>query len=404
MRIVQINSVYGRGSTGRIAADIHQELRREGHESWVAYGRYSAEAEGVRRFGTNAEFLTHVAATLTLDDHGLWSKRATREMGAWLEELAPDVVHLHNLHGFYANHPLLFETLRRLDRPVVWTLHDCWTFTGHCAYFTAVGCEKWRTGCGRCPQKTAYPPSLLLDRSARNFRIKRETYGDLPGLTLVTPSAWLGDLAGESFLSSARRRVIPNDPLWSVFSPTASDWRTRHQLEDRFVVLAVANIWEERKGLAYLLELLPMLRADEKLVVVGRLPRGHRLPPEIMHVPATRDAGELAALYSAADVFVNPTLEDNYPTTNLEAAACGTVPVTFDTGGSGESALRGGGRVVAENTAAGLRRTIDALRDEGLQPLAPGTTRPARLAPDGPGMVAQYLDLYRERSGGRLSA
>lgn len=396
MRIVQINSVYGRGSTGRIAADIHRSARAAGHQSWVAYGRATADEENVQRFGNGVDFLTHVAATLTLDAHGLWSRRATRSLVSWLEEKQPDVVHLHNIHGFYANYPILFAGLRRLGRPVVWTLHDAWTFTGHCAYFTAVDCEKWRTGCGKCPQKLAYPPTLLLDGSARNFQLKQDAFADMPNLTLVSPSSWLVDLAGQSFLERADRRVIANDPAWAVFRPTASTWRTQHGLEDRFLILAVANIWEDRKGLRFVHELAPLLRDDETVVVVGRLGRGVHLPPRFVHVEATQDAAELAAIYSTADVFINPTLEDNYPTTNLEAAACGTIPVTFDTGGSGESAARGGGVVTREKSARALRETIDELRASGVRPLEPGTVRPARLQPGEASMADQYLALYDE--------
>lgn len=363
MRILQVNSVYGRGSTGRIVQSIGANLAANGDDSYVAYGRGAAtEENNLIRVGSGIDVARHGARSRVLDQHGLGSVRPTEELVNHIRDLQLDIIHLHNIHGYYLNYEVLFGYAKNAGTPVIWTLHDCWPFTGHCAYFTYAECDKWRTTCRVCPQSSLYPASIARDYSRENFRRKREAFTGHDNLTIVTPSRWLAALVRDSILQEYPTRVIQNDPDFGVFKPTQSDWKLRMGLVGRYLILGVAAHWEDRKGLRYLAGLAPNLRGDEVVIIVGKLPRGAKLPVGVVHIPATQDAGELAAIYTASDVLVNPTLEDNYPTTNLEAMACGTPVVTFDTGGSAETIARGKGRVVTQKSGPALREALDDLR------------------------------------------
>lgn len=342
MKVLQINSVCGRGSTGRIAADLADVLKAQGHACKIAYGRETVP-EKYRdiavRIGTDWDVRLHGVETRLFDTHGFGSRRATARFLDWVRDYDPDVIHLHNIHGYYLNAELLFAYLKRAGKPVVWTLHDCWAFTGHCAYFTAAGCEKWRTHCGGpCPQKREYPQCLGPGQSRRNFRRKRDSFTGVPSLTIVTPSHWLAGLVRESCLREYPVRVIPNGIDLQVFRPTGSDFRERHSLEGKKILLGVASVWDERKGLRDFVELSGMLDSRYQIVLVGLSEAQlQSLPPNILGIRKTADTKELAEIYSAADVFLNPTHEDNFPTTNLEALACGTPVITYRTGGSPEA-------------------------------------------------------------------
>lgn len=338
MKILQINSVCGVGSTGRIATDLYKVIEEAGHECVIAYGRGTAP-EGIKtiKIGTNFDNYMHVAKTRIFDKHGFGSTKATKEFIKKVEEYNPDVIHLHNIHGYYINIEILFEYLKRANKKVIWTLHDCWSFTGHCAYFDYVGCDKWKNGCKECPQKKEYPNSLLIDNSEWNFNKKKDIFTGVRDLTIVTPSKWLARLVKESYLSEYKVKVINNGIDLDVFKPTKSDFRERYGLEDKFIVLGVASVWDRRKGLNYLVELSQKLDDNYKVIVVGVTEKQkEQLPKNVIGITKTNNVKELVEIYSAADVFVNPTLEDNFPTTNLEALACGTPIITFNTGGSPE--------------------------------------------------------------------
>ncbi len=364
MKVLQVNSVFGYGSTGRIAADICKVLAAQGHEARVAYGRGAASQDQLR-FASSLSVLAHVAGTRLLDLHGLMSRRVTGRLIREIEAWGPDLVHLHNIHGYYVNYPMLFEYLARKKLPIVWTLHDCWAFTGHCAHFDYIGCRRWLSGCGKCPQKGEYPSSWVADSSRHNYRCKETAFGLPPRLTLVTPSGWLGGLVGQSFLRNRRSLVIHNGIDTETFRPTDRAWRRSRGLESRFVLLGVASIWTERKGRNALLGLVESLPDDCVLVLVGKAREGLADLPRVIHVARTDSVAELAELYSSADVYVNPTLEDNFPTTNLEALACGTPVVTYRTGGSAESIDEATGIVVPKGDSEALREAVMAVRSRG---------------------------------------
>ena len=336
MKILQINSVCGVGSTGRIATDLYKVIEEAGHECVIAYGRGTAP-EGIKtiKIGTNFDNYMHVAKTRIFDKHGFGSTKATKEFIKKVEEYDPDVIHLHNIHGYYINIKILFDYLRRANKRVVWTLHDCWAFTGHCAYFDYVECSKWKEGCKDCTQKKEYPNSLLIDNSEWNFNKKKEMFTGIKNLTIVTPSKWLAGLVKKSFLSEYRVEVINNGIDLDVFKPIESNFREIYELDDKFIVLGVASVWNRRKGLNYLVELSQKLDDNYKVVVVGVTEKQKEsLPNNMLVINKTNDIKELVAIYSSADVFVNPTLEEVMGLTNVEALACGIPVITYETGGS----------------------------------------------------------------------
>lgn len=343
MRVLIINSVCGKGSTGRICTDLAEKMTQQGHEVKIAYGRDTVDEcfqQYAVKIGTQADVYCHGMVSRLGDAHGRGSVIATKRFLKWADSFQPDLLWLHNIHGYYINYSLLFRWIKsRPEMEVKWTLHDCWAFTGHCSYFTIAGCEKWQTHCHDCPQPKKYPERLLFDRSEKNFDEKKTAFCGVKHLTLITPSRWLADLVKQSFLKEYPVEVIYNTVDKTVFHPNESDFRQRHHLENKKIVLGVACPWDERKGLGDFIALSERLSDDYKIVLVGLQPQQlAALPPAILGMGRTDNVATLAEIYSAADVFVNPTYEDNYPTTNLEAAACGTPVITYNTGGSPESA------------------------------------------------------------------
>lgn len=351
MKILQINSVCGVGSTGRIATDLYKVLKEQGHQCKIAYGRGTAP-EGIDsiKIGSNLDNYTHVFKTRVFDKHGFGSVNATKKFIEEVKEYDPDIIHLHNIHGYYINIEILFNYLKEANKPVVWTLHDCWAFTGHCAYFDYVGCDKWKNGCSKCPQKQGYPTSNILDNSKFNYEKKKELFTSVKNMTIVTPSKWLANLVKKSFLDKYPVEVINNGIDLNIFKPTESNFREKYNLQEKFIILGVASVWEERKGLKYFVELSEKLSDDYKIVIVGVNEKQIKeLPSNILTIMRTNNANELAQIYTTADIFVNPTLEDNFPTTNLEALACGTPVITFNTGGSKECINKNTGVVVEKD-------------------------------------------------------
>ena len=368
MKVLQINSVCGVGSTGRIATDLYKVLEEHGHECVIAYGRGTAP-EGIKtiKIGTDFDNYMHVAKTRLFDKHGFGSTKATKEFIKKVKEYDPDVIHLHNIHGYYINIEILFDYLKKSNKKVIWTLHDCWTFTGHCAYFDYVGCDKWKLGCKDCPQKKEYPNSLLLDSSKSNYEKKKMIFTGVKNLTIVTPSKWLSGLVKESYLSEYKVKVINNGIDLDVFKPTKSDFRKRYGLENKCIILGVASVWDRRKGLSYLMKLSEMLDETYKIIVVGvNKKQKEKLPDNMIGIIKTNNVKELVEIYSASDIFVNPTLEDNFPTTNLEALACGGFVITFNTGGSIESVSNKNGFIVKKNDIKQLYKKIIEARTNKL--------------------------------------
>lgn len=369
MRVLQINSVAGYGSTGRIVEEIGEKIRETGGESYIVYGRKTGREEvNDIRVGGDWECRKHWLLTRIADRHGLGSARATRELVTTIRKLRPNVIHLHNLHGYYLNIRILFEYLIRCGIPVVWTLHDCWAVTGHCAHFAYCGCWKWLEQCSGCQQKNTYPASWFTDRSAKNYKLKKELFTGVPKMILVPVSDWLGNIVHQSFLRKYPVEVIHNGIDLEVFKPVEENVREKYGIGNRFMILGVANDWDERKGWNDFQRLYKCINSEKYcIVMVGvTAAQKRKLPPGIIAVGRTANVKELAGFYSAADVFVNLTWEDTFPTTNLEAMACGTPVITYRTGGSVEAVTEETGCVVDQGDLNSLKEILYRLYMRGV--------------------------------------
>lgn len=342
MKVLFINSVCGIRSTGRIVSDLADRYMSQGHEVKIAYGREAAAEKYAHisyRIGTDADVKINALKARLLDNDGFNALRQTKKFIEFANDYNPDVLWLHNLHGYYINIDLLFDWIKqRPEMKVMWTLHDCWSLTGHCAHFDYAKCSRWKDGCGSCPQKNVYPASWILDRSRENHRRKKEAFCGVEDLTLIVPSAWLARLVKQSFLKEYPVDVVRNTVDTEIFRPAEGDFRKQTGLEDKKIVLGVASAWSDRKGLSDFIKLSDMLPSDYKIVLVGLTKKQtEKMPENIFCMERTNSARELAQIYTQADVFVNLTYEDTYPTVNLESQACGTVCLTYRTGGSPES-------------------------------------------------------------------
>lgn len=375
MRLLQINPVIRMNtSTGRIMQEIGDLAMASGWESYVAY---SKGRDGLREstsqtvpVGSRLSVAWHGLETRLFDRHGLASTNATKDFVREIQRIDPDIIHIHNIHGYFLNYKVLFDYLSKAGKPVIWTVHDCWLYTGHCYYYTSAGCDRWKSGCGHCPQKRQFPASLLFDRSAQNFKDKAEAFRSVPKdlLTIVPVSEWIRQEMSQSFLKDCRFKVIHNGIDTSIFTPSESDAavREKYGIGSRKIILGLASIWCREKGWDDFIALSKLLREDEVIVMVGVKPeQAKALPAGIIPVSRTENVRQLAELYSAAEVFVNPTYQDNYPTVNLESISCGTPVITYRTGGSIESITPQTGLAVETGDVGGLRSAIDAIESRG---------------------------------------
>ena len=342
MKILQINSVCGIRSTGRIAVDLAREYEMQGHECKIAYGRENVPEKYQKyavRIGSELGVRINGIKARCFDTEGFHAKKATKVFLKWASEYNPDILWLHNLHGYYINVEMLFKWIKsRESMTVKWLLHDCWAFTGHCAYFTAANCEQWKIYCSHCIQRYTYPSSLFKDNSRNNYSRKRSAFCGVKNMLIITPSQWLADLVKESFLHEYEVEVKYNKIDKNVFKPTPSDFRKKYGLENRKIILGVASAWSRNKGLYDFIRLPKMLNDTYAVVLVGLTKKQRKkISDSVICIPQNNNTNELAKIYSAADLFLNLTYQDNYPTVNLEAQACGTPCLTYDTGGSVES-------------------------------------------------------------------
>ena len=344
MTVLMINVVCGIRSTGRICTDLATELEAQGHEVKIAYGREDVPEQFQKyavRIGTDFDVKFHGIKARLFDGCGWGSKKATERFIEWVKEFNPDVIHLHNIHGYYINVEVLFNYLRTCEKKIIWTLHDCWAFTGHSAFCDAVNCEKWITGCDNCPNMKEYPASFT-DHSKKNWEKKKQLMQMIPNLYIVTPSKWLAGLVRKSFLEQYPVTVIHNGIDTSQFFPLQNDFREYYRIADKFVLLGVATAWDEMKGLSDYLKLASLLGDDYQVVLVGLTKEQiERLPSNVVGIERTNSVRELSYIYSSADLYLNLSYCENYPTVNLEAVACGTPVLTYNTGGSPESAQAG---------------------------------------------------------------
>lgn len=363
MKYLFINSVYGVRSTGKLIAAKCHELQRQGHSCYAAYGREAVKDSDIPliRIGTELDCIGHMIYSRIFDRHGFGSKHATKKFLNAIEKFHFDCIWIHNLHGYYINFEMLFSWIKRHPEiEIYWTLHDCWAFTGHCAYFTMAKCEKWKMGCEKCPQKNSYPRTIMFDNAKENYIRKKSAFTGVKNMTLITPSKWLADLTRESFLKNYAVKVVHNKIDKKIFKAAPNDFKKQYGIEEKKVVLGVAVGWEETKGYQDMLALRKILDETFAIILVGLTKHQiEELPLGMIGIEKTDNQCELAKLYTAADVFVNPTHQDNYPTVNLEAQACGTPVVTYDVGGSPESVRPE--NVVKENDIYGLASCIERI-------------------------------------------
>jgi len=365
MKLLQINSVVNSGSTGRIAEEIGVMVMKHNWESFIAYGRYGNKSKSETiKIGSSFNVLIHGLYSRLFDKHGYASVIATKKLILQIKEMKPDIIHLHNIHGYYINFEILFDFLNELSVPVVWTLHDCWSYTGHCVHYFYEKCMRWQDHCHDCPQLSTYPKSFV-DNSFNNYSKKRRVFNSLDNLSLVPVSKWLGSELHSSFLSPKQVKQIYNGVDLEVFRiEEAASKRKKLGLSNKFVILGVANIWEERKGLLEFFKLSKSLGGDEVIILVGLSEKQTKsLPENIIGIQKTESVEDLVKFYNIADVFLNPTFEDTFPTTNIEALACGTPVITYDTGGSPEAIDLDTGWVVNVGDLKSVLKIINKLRN-----------------------------------------
>lgn len=385
MKVLQINT-FSYKAAGNIMMNIHRELLEHGIDSYVAWGR-GRKSENNHEYNMNDDLGVrfHGIYTRITDKHGFGSVSSTKKLLKWIDSINPDIIHLHCIHGYYINIELLFRYIRVKNKRVVWTQHDCWSFTGHCAYFDAIECDKWKNGCYNCEQLNTYPASKICDASKWNWAKKKELFTGL-NITLVTPCNWLANLINESFLCDYSIEIIYNGVDTDIFKPTISDFKIKYNIENKRIILGVAGEWTKRKGLQDFVKLNEFIDKEKYVIVVVGVTKKqiHNLPTDMISITRTESLKELAEIYSSSFVYFNPTYEDNFPTTNLEALACGVPVVTYDTGGSPEA---------LENKSCVLKkgdfRAIEKIINEGVPQNVSLKSSFSIIS-----MIRQYIDLY----------
>ena len=370
MKIAIINMTH-KGSTGKIMLQIADVARNMGHEaktySPMLFSRIKKQvplvAENHYTWGNKFESAFHYYVGTLLGLNGFFSLWGTNQLIKNIKKFQPDIVHLHNLHNFNVNLPLLFHYLKKSNVKVVWTLHDCWSFTGHCPHFVIAKCSKWKEGCYDCPQLRLYPKSMI-DTSKLMYGLKKKWFTGIDNMIIVTPSVWLADLVRQSYLREYSVTVINNGINLNVFKPTKNNFREKYGIpENKRILLGVSQGWSHSKGVDAFVELAKRLDSGKyQIVLVGTDDKSDNLlPKNIISIHQTSNQQELAEIYSAADLFVNPTREETYPTVNMEAIACGTPVITFNTGGSPEIPDRSCGSVVECDDIDSLQKEIERI-------------------------------------------
>ena len=383
-KLLQINVTANWGSTGKIAEQIGIKAMEQGWESYIAYGRMCNPSKSkLIKVGSRLNVYEHYLENRLFDNEGLASRVSTKKFIKQIEQIKPDIIHLHNIHDHWLNYKILFEYLNTTDIPIVWTQHDCWAFTGGCMHFVHSNCEKWKIGCNKCPQR-----KNIIDRSLYNYNLKGTLFSSNNNLTIVPVSQWLADFAQESFLKNKKIKVINNGVDLNVFVPSSKE-------KKKFQILAVSSVWHKAKGLYDVFNLRELLSDEYEIIMVGlSADQIKQLPAGIVGVQRTQNIQELVKLYSEADVLINPTYADTFPTVNLEALACGTPIITYKTGGSPETIDEETGFVVKQGDLNALVKAIEKMKKN---PLSSESCRlRAEKLYDKDKCYEKYIDLYNE--------
>ena len=388
MKIVQINAVCGRGSTGKICSSISRLLTEEGIENYILFSSGSSDVPtGIKYASLNKAdiFKSRIAGAW-----GFEGTSATRRLIEHLNRIQPDIIHLHNLHNHACRLDILFDWIKAHRTKVFWTFHDCWAFTGYCMHFDDCGCQKWKTGCCSCPQKSAF--SWFADRSDYLFSKKLAAYRGA-NLHIITPSFWLAEVFSQSPFAQYPVTVINNGIDLELFQPVHSDILKKYHDAGKYVVFGVADYWNRKKGYDVFVNLANMLNDRFVFLLAGKHEAGTETPINLNLLGRTESQRELAAYYSAADVFVNPTREDTFPTVNIEALACGTPVLTFNVGGSPEIVNESCGCVVEKDDLISMAEQIRRIC-EG-KPYSADACRRRAEKYDARKKYREYIDLYK---------
>ena len=387
-KILQLNVTANWGSTGKIAEGIGEAALKKGWESYIAYGRYMNPSKSqLIKVGNKWDVYAHYAKNRFLDGEGLGSKTPTKQLIKTIQDIEPDIIHLHNIHDHWLNYPVLFEYLATIDTPIVWTFHDCWAFTGGCSYFDIPPCDKWITKCEKCLLR-----KCKIDRSKSQFNKRKELIATLGNrLTIVPVSKWLYDFCSVSILNSSNIMLIHNGIDVNKFS-ICENKTTKKKL-----ILGVANVWSHRKGLNDFIKLREMLPQKYQIKLVG-LTKSQisKLPDGIDGITKTQNIDELVTLYNRATAFVNPTYADNFPTTNLEALACGTPVITYRTGGSPEAIDEHTGIVVEKGDIQELASSIMEIINNPQRYSSEACRERATTHFNQDTQFGKYIDLYNQ--------
>lgn len=367
MRLLQICNEGNTGSVGTIAESLGKFVLEKGWESYIAFGRFQRpSASKLIKIGSDVDILSHGLETRIFDNHGFGSRQATKNLIKKIENIQPDLIHLHHLHGYFINVDILFKFLLKTNIPVVWTFHDCWSFTGHCTYFDFVNCDKWKTFCNECPQIHEYPKSIFLDNSNHNFTLKKQLFTSITRLTVVSVSNWLDNLVSNSFFKNTNHLCIYNGIDLEFFKPieNSESIKIKYNLKGKFVILGVATTWDRRKGFIDFLELAKYLKNDETIVLVGLSSDQRKdLPSNVIGLPKTENRSELANLFASADVFLNLSTEETFGLTTAEALASGTPVIVYDKTASPELVNKESGYVVKKNDYLAINKAIAEIKE-----------------------------------------
>lgn len=338
MRVLFVNSVVDFGSTGRIVRELS---KINNIESLIVYGRGKAkDANNTYKISNSLSTLWSMGSTILFNDETLLNKNSTKQLIEKIEEFKPDIVHLHNIHGYYVNYSELFNYLNSKNINIIWTLHDCWSFTGYCPHFDLVNCDKYKSGCANCPTGFTYPYSLFKQNISKHFSLKEKLFTSNSKLTIVTPSKWLKNKVKESFLKDKDIVTIQNGIDLSSFKPGKKK-------NKEFTILFVANYWTKTKGKEEIEKIVKNIRKEIKVVIIGEFKNvSNYLKDRCILINRTNDISELISLYSKAHLLINPTLEEVLGLVNIEALACGTPVFTYNTGGSPETIDETSGKIV----------------------------------------------------------
>lgn len=399
MKILEINAYYHNGSTGHIVEQLCDYGYQNGYEMYAIY--WLNKNENVPSYvyylgedSTPGIFTKYSEWVFKGDNLRLHHER-TEKIVSCIKNIDPDIIHLHNLHGDFEfgslDYIYFFSELAKLNKKIVWTLHDCWAVTGRCYHFSYNDCDRWKTECGHCPQRLYDREGVFQDRTSENLQIKKELYDAINDLTIVTVSHWLQGVVKESILKNKKVATIYNGIDTNTFKPVK-----RMRKGERFTILTIG--WDRRKGSNLYYKLSSLLKNDEELLVVGKRPVGRnlkKLPDNIRSIPNV-DNKIMSNVYNMADVYYNASVAETFGLTTAEALSCG-VPVigndstaTPEVIGIDESC----GYLIQRNNLGEIRSSIDKIKEKGKKYYSDTCRRRCEELFSDLRMVKEYFDLY----------